>query len=80
MQAHLLFQSRPHWDHLLEVVACTLVRCLSPTWTMGVSVGPGLITFARMPRLANSAVQAANGSTKTELKRTSQMALRHLGY
>jgi len=25
-------------------------------------------------------VQAANGSTKAELKRTSQMALRHLGY
>src|SRR5260370_25969335 len=31
---------------------------------MGVSVGPGLITFARMPRLANSAVQARTKETK----------------
>jgi AcrR family transcriptional regulator len=30
--------------------------------------------------LAGLSVQAANGSTKAELKRTSQMALRHLGY
>src|ERR1700730_267042 len=29
--------------------------------------------------LAGLSVQAANGSTKAELKRTSQMALRHLG-
>src|SRR5580704_1216368 len=35
-----------------------------PTWTMGVSVGPGLITFARMPRLANSAVQLRTKETK----------------
>jgi len=30
--------------------------------------------------LAGLSIQAANGSTKAELKRTSQMALRHLGY
>jgi AcrR family transcriptional regulator len=30
--------------------------------------------------LAGLSVQAANGSTKAELKRTSRMALRHLGY
>ncbi|HWF46018.1 MAG TPA: TetR/AcrR family transcriptional regulator [Bryobacteraceae bacterium] len=30
--------------------------------------------------LAGLSIQAANGSTKTELKRISQMALRHLGY
>jgi AcrR family transcriptional regulator len=30
--------------------------------------------------LAGLSIQAANGSTKTELKRTVQMALRHLGY
>jgi AcrR family transcriptional regulator len=30
--------------------------------------------------LAGLSVQAANGSTKAELKRTAQMALRHLGY
>jgi AcrR family transcriptional regulator len=30
--------------------------------------------------LSGLSVQAANGSTKSELKRTSQMALRHLGY
>jgi AcrR family transcriptional regulator len=30
--------------------------------------------------LAGISIQAANGSTKTELKRTAQMALRHLGY
>jgi AcrR family transcriptional regulator len=30
--------------------------------------------------LAGLSIQAANGSTKTELKRTSKMALRHLGY
>jgi AcrR family transcriptional regulator len=30
--------------------------------------------------LAGLSLQAANGSTKAELKRTSQMALRHLGY
>ena len=30
--------------------------------------------------LASLSVQAANGSTKAELKRTAQMALRHLGY
>jgi AcrR family transcriptional regulator len=30
--------------------------------------------------LAGLSVQAANGSTKTELKRTAQMALKHLGY
>ena len=30
--------------------------------------------------LVGLSVQAANGSTKAELKRTSQMALRHLGY
>jgi AcrR family transcriptional regulator len=30
--------------------------------------------------LAGLSIQAANGSTKTELKRTSQMAVRHLGY
>jgi AcrR family transcriptional regulator len=30
--------------------------------------------------LAGLSIQAANGSTKSELKRTGQMALRHLGY
>ncbi len=30
--------------------------------------------------IAGLSIQAANGSTKEELKRTSQMALRHLGY
>ncbi|MFZ0592374.1 MAG: TetR/AcrR family transcriptional regulator [Bryobacteraceae bacterium] len=30
--------------------------------------------------LAGLSIQAANGSTKAELKRTAQMALRHLGY
>ena len=30
--------------------------------------------------LAGLSIQAANGSTKAELKRTSQIALRHLGY
>jgi AcrR family transcriptional regulator len=30
--------------------------------------------------LAGLSIQAANGSTKEELKRTAQMALRHLGY
>jgi len=30
--------------------------------------------------LAGLSVQAANGSTKAELKRTAQMALRQLGY
>ncbi len=30
--------------------------------------------------LAGLSIQAANGSTKAELKRTTQMALRHLGY
>ncbi|HUN61912.1 MAG TPA: TetR/AcrR family transcriptional regulator [Candidatus Sulfotelmatobacter sp.] len=30
--------------------------------------------------LAGLSVQAANGSTKAELKRTAEMALRHLGY
>jgi len=30
--------------------------------------------------LAGLSIQAANGSTKTELKRTARMALRHLGY
>jgi len=30
--------------------------------------------------LAGLSVQAANGSTKAELKRTAQLALRHLGY
>ena len=30
--------------------------------------------------LAGLSVQAANGSTKTELRRTAQMALKHLGY
>jgi len=30
--------------------------------------------------LAGLSIQASNGSTKTELKRTAQMALRHLGY
>jgi len=30
--------------------------------------------------LAGLSIQAANGSTKTVLKRTAQMALRHLGY
>ena len=30
--------------------------------------------------LAGLSIQAANGSTKSELKRTAQMALRHLGY
>jgi AcrR family transcriptional regulator len=30
--------------------------------------------------LAGLSVQSANGSTKAELKRTAQMALRHLGY
>jgi AcrR family transcriptional regulator len=30
--------------------------------------------------IAGLSIQAANGSTKTELKRTSQLALRHLGY
>jgi AcrR family transcriptional regulator len=30
--------------------------------------------------LAGLSIQAANGSTRAELKRTSQMALRHLGY
>jgi|HubBroStandDraft_6_1064221.scaffolds.fasta_scaffold131237_2 hypothetical protein len=37
---------------------------IEPTWIMGVSVGPGLITFARMPRLANSAVQLRTKETK----------------
>jgi hypothetical protein len=30
--------------------------------------------------LAGLSIQAANGSTKAELNRTAQMALRHLGY
>ncbi|MFZ0293684.1 MAG: hypothetical protein WAL52_08785 [Candidatus Sulfotelmatobacter sp.] len=30
--------------------------------------------------LAGLSIQAANGSTKAELKRTAQMALHHLGY
>jgi hypothetical protein len=30
--------------------------------------------------VAGLSIQAANGSTKAELKRTAQMALRHLGY
>jgi AcrR family transcriptional regulator len=30
--------------------------------------------------LSGLSIQAANGSTKSELRRTSQMALRHLGY
>ena len=30
--------------------------------------------------IAGLSIQAANGSTKTELKRTARMALRHLGY
>ena len=30
--------------------------------------------------LAGLSIQAANGSTKAELKRTAQLALRHLGY
>lgn len=30
--------------------------------------------------LAGLSIQAANGSTKAELKRTAQMALRHMGY
>jgi hypothetical protein len=30
--------------------------------------------------LAGLSIQAANGSTKAELKRTAHMALRHLGY
>ncbi len=30
--------------------------------------------------LSGSAIQAANGSTRAELKRTAKMALRHLGY
>jgi hypothetical protein len=30
--------------------------------------------------LADLSIQAANGSTKVELKRTSRMALRYLGY
>jgi hypothetical protein len=30
--------------------------------------------------LAGLSIQAANGSTRAELKRTAQMALRHLGY
>lgn len=30
--------------------------------------------------LAGLSIQAANGSTKAELKRTAEMALRHLGY
>jgi hypothetical protein len=30
--------------------------------------------------LAGLSIQAANGSTKAEFKRTAQMALRHLGY
>jgi hypothetical protein len=30
--------------------------------------------------LAGLSVQAANGSTKAELKRTAQMALKHLGF
>src|SRR5215469_8172447 len=37
---------------------------LEPTWTIGVSVGPGLITLARMPRPANSAVQVRTKDTK----------------
>ena len=40
---------------------------LAPTSTMGVSVGPGLITFARMPRMASSAVQARTKETKAAL-------------
>jgi len=30
--------------------------------------------------IAGLSIQAANGSTKAELKRTARMALRHLGY
>jgi len=30
--------------------------------------------------IAGLSIQAANGSTKAELKRIAQMALRHLGY
>jgi len=30
--------------------------------------------------IAGLSIQAANGSTKAELNRTAQMALRHLGY
>ena len=30
--------------------------------------------------IAGLSIQAANGSTKAELKRTAQMALQHLGY
>ncbi len=30
--------------------------------------------------LAGLSIQSANGSTKAELKRASQMALRHIGY
>ena len=30
--------------------------------------------------LAGLSIQAANGSTKAELRRTAQMALQHLGY
>jgi len=30
--------------------------------------------------LAGLSIQAANGSTKAELKRTAKMALRYLGY
>jgi hypothetical protein len=30
--------------------------------------------------IAGLSIQAANGSTKQELKRTAKMALRHLGY
>jgi hypothetical protein len=30
--------------------------------------------------LAGLSIQAANGSTRAELKRTAQLALRHLGY
>jgi hypothetical protein len=37
---------------------------IEPTWIMGVSVGPGLITFARTARLANSAVQLRTKETK----------------
>ena len=38
--------------------------------------------YSRYPSsiLAGLSIQAANGSTNAELKRTAQMALRHLGY
>ncbi|MGA9885211.1 MAG: TetR/AcrR family transcriptional regulator [Candidatus Acidiferrales bacterium] len=50
----------------------------SGEFSKGVNVGDYTRYLSSI--LAGLSVQAANGSTKAELKRTSQMALRHLGY